>query len=289
MTFKETFELRTCPRWPPISRTQPQSDRDRITQLEARVAALEQQLDQSEMDREFTEAQRNAAEVHAVFAIQECALLRHQANRHAEKKDGHGRRVHVTARVMTSEEGLRLCEEDRAAREAKEREKAEKKSKKDVVDKENMIRRATQVAIMVFTGSLASKKKVELGDLTSALGFDVNPKQTKVDLLDLINKKFDAEQGLKNDECFVGIFKRGHKRSAPLDDTPAGIEPQAPPPLQRRRLNTEHHPPIASPSRLPVPEHCQHLFRAYPPPHPSYYAYPPQWHSASFDHSHLPQ
>ncbi|KAG6846613.1 hypothetical protein H0H87_006114, partial [Tephrocybe sp. NHM501043] len=72
---------------------------------------------------------------------------------------------------MTSEEGLQMCQEERAAREEKERQKQEKQSRKDALNKENLVRRANHSATMVFTGALTinGKNKAELGDIAAAL------------------------------------------------------------------------------------------------------------------------
>ncbi|KAG6852443.1 hypothetical protein C0991_011921 [Blastosporella zonata] len=171
------------------------------------------------------------AEVHTIFAMCKAASLCHQANQRAEKKDGQGRRIHVKARVMTSEEGLWMCEEDQVACKEKEQQKQEKQSQKDAMNKENVVWQEMYSATMVFCGALSSKNKTQLGNLAAALGFKtrLDNKQTKAQFLELINKKFQAEPELKDDDCFVGMFKRGHKKLAPVDDnTPAGTEPEAP-------------------------------------------------------------
>ncbi|KAG6834808.1 hypothetical protein H0H93_007268 [Arthromyces matolae] len=278
------------------------SQSDRIKELESRIADLEDQLTHAETHREFAEAQRNAAEVHAVFAIREAATLRQQAHRRAEKKDGHGRRIHVNARVMTSEEGLRMCEEDRAAREEKERQKREKQSKRDAVNKENVVRRETYGATMVFSGSLSSKNKTQLGDLAAALGFEtqLDDKRTKAQFLEQITKKFEAEPELKDDPRFVGMFKRGSKRPAAEPD-PDSLRT----PLQRRRLDINEdsgpsqqqfshttqssyshlrHSPIPGPSGLASdPAHAH-----YPHSNPGYLHYNTMY-SMPYNYHHLPR
>ncbi|KAG6843875.1 hypothetical protein H0H87_012135, partial [Tephrocybe sp. NHM501043] len=256
---------------------------DCIRELEAQIQALKQRL-------EGAEAHRNTAEVHTVFAIHESTLLRHQANQRAEKKEGYGQHINMKACVMTSEEGLQMCKEDRAAHEEKEQKRKEKQRQKDA-------------------------NKTLLGDLASALGFEVTAKQTKAELLELINKKFDEEPDLKGNDHFVGIFKHGHKRSAPLDDD----VPEGPltPPLQRHRLNIQHpsplpprlqayppqafalHPPpitglspaFASPNAGPLhltPGHVnyQNPFR-YQPPYPAYHN--TSRHPDSYDYRYLPR
>ncbi|KAG6826307.1 hypothetical protein H0H87_007483 [Tephrocybe sp. NHM501043] len=166
------------------------SDSARIEQLEARVADLEDLLAHSEAVQKLAEGQCRSAETHACHAMREAATLCFQLNQQAEKKDGHGRQINVKARIMTSEEGLQMCQEERAVREEKEWQKQEKQSRKDTLNKENLVRWANHSATMVFTGALTinEKNKAELGDITAALGLDmqIDDKQMKAQLFELI-------------------------------------------------------------------------------------------------------
>ncbi|KAG6852334.1 hypothetical protein H0H87_010160, partial [Tephrocybe sp. NHM501043] len=91
---------------------------------------------------------------------------------HLEFKSGVFKHVSEAAQAHdVPEEGLQMCQEERAAREEKERQKQEKQSRKDALNKENLVRRANHSATMVFTGALTinGKNKAELGDIAAAL------------------------------------------------------------------------------------------------------------------------
>ncbi|KAG6843037.1 hypothetical protein H0H87_008419, partial [Tephrocybe sp. NHM501043] len=200
---------------PSLRRLPLTSDSARIEQLEARVADLEDLLAHSEAVQKLAEGQCRSAETHACHAMREAATLCFQLNQQAEKKDGHGRRINVKARIMTSEEGLQMCQKERAVREEKERQKQEKQSRKDTLNKENLVRRANHSATMVFMGALTinGKNKAELGDIVAALSLDmqIDDKRTKAQLFELITQKFEEKPELKNDARFSGMFKRGQK------------------------------------------------------------------------------
>ncbi|KAG6855183.1 hypothetical protein H0H87_007130, partial [Tephrocybe sp. NHM501043] len=187
------------------------SDSAHIKQLEAHVADLEDLLAHSEAVWKLAEGQCHSAETHACHAMREAATLCFQLNQQAEKKDGHGRQINVKARIMTSEEGLQMCQEERAVREEKEWQKQEKQSRKDMLNKENLVRWANHSVTMVFTGALTinGKNKAELGDIVAALGLDmqIDNKQTKAQLFELITQKFEEKPELKNDARFSGMFK----------------------------------------------------------------------------------
>ncbi|KAG6875827.1 hypothetical protein C0992_002150 [Termitomyces sp. T32_za158] len=92
-------------------------------ELENEVAALQYQL-------ELTTAQRDSAEVHVVFAMCENAVLRQQANCCVEKQAKRDRRIHTSAHIMTSDEGLQEAEREWAKCGEKESEDAKEGTKR---------------------------------------------------------------------------------------------------------------------------------------------------------------
>ncbi|KAG6809649.1 hypothetical protein H0H92_015335 [Tricholoma furcatifolium] len=170
---------------------------------------------------------------------------------------------------MTSEEGLQMLQEERAVREEKERRKQEKQSRKEAVNKENL-------------------NKAELGDIAAALGLEmqIDDKRTKAQLFELFTQKFEENPELKNDPRFLGLFKRGQKRPAPLNDdsistTPPHrrlnlVPPSTPRPDHLHSSNYSQslptlHPSTAGPSRLTIDHYSAHTYTHHPPTYPAYY------------------
>ena len=169
-----------------------------------------------------------------MFMQRENAVLKHQLNRRAQKKDGQGRRIQTSLRVVTSEQGMQEATADRAAWDKKERKAAEKHKKKSDQENDNLVRQATQGATMIFTGSLGSKNKTELQDLATALNLSIEG--TKPDLTTRISAHFNEHPDLKAHERFVSLFGRhGQKRPAPIVNNAASTSDTAiAPPSQHR-------------------------------------------------------
>ncbi|KAG6805568.1 hypothetical protein H0H92_014890, partial [Tricholoma furcatifolium] len=112
----------------------------------------------------------------------------------------------------------------------------------------------------------------------------IDDKRTKAQLFELITQKFKEDPELKDDARFSGMFKRGQKRPAPVNDDL--------PPFQHRRLNlmppptprpdplptpndsqslSTPHPSIAGPSRLAIDHYSSDTYNHHTPTYPPYY------------------
>ncbi|KAG6874107.1 hypothetical protein C0992_008100, partial [Termitomyces sp. T32_za158] len=206
---------------------------------------------------ELTTAQRDSAEVHVVFAMHENAVLCQQANCRVEKQAKQDWRIHTSACVMTSDEGLQEAEQEQAKHEEKERVKMQKKAQKDTAEKENLVRQTTKGAQMIFAGSLGTKNKTDLQDLALVLGLSLKGK--KIDLQQRIEDKFNDHPELKVEPRFSGLFRRSQKQPAPSnDDTVVASNnlPESQPPLQCCHFNiTDNLPttPYSMQSTLGLP------------------------------------
>jgi hypothetical protein len=175
------------------------------------------------------QAERDAAETHAIFAQREAAVYKYCLEKRMTKQSQQTRRLHTQSRIVTSAEGRTQAIETRTIREAKEKEAADKLARKETAEAENHVRRNTQGHSIVFTGSLGTKNKTQLGDLASALALSLEG--TKADFVERITKHFEENPDLKLQDRFVGIFNRSRQRRQNQPDSnepevPAGLDTQ---------------------------------------------------------------
>ncbi|KAG6827432.1 hypothetical protein H0H92_011811 [Tricholoma furcatifolium] len=125
----------------------------------------------------------------------------------------------------------------------------------------------------------------------------IDDKRTKAQLFELITQKFKEDPELKDDARFSGMFKRGQKRPAPVNDDL--------PPFQHRRLNlmppptprpdplptpndsqslSTPHPSIAGPSRLAIDHYSSDTYNHHTPTYPPYYPISVGNLNITFDH-----
>lgn len=199
----------------------------------------------------LVESERDSARVHAVFADRQAAIFQYRLNRKQAKLNQGSRRIHTKSRVVTNDLGLEEVAEDFEKQQEKKRKAAEKQARKAAKQKEDLVRRAVQGSTRVFTGSLSSKNKTELEDVSDALGLDISG--TKAVLVTRITGYFNEHPRFKEDPRYSGLFERsrGRKRPAPIDsENQVDGQDQATSEhhdiAQRRRL----HPPQA-----PAPMH----------------------------------
>lgn len=260
---------------PLVSRTQSLSSmstpstsmEDFGTDPHRRIRTLQKEL-------EYIRAQRDAAEMHAVFAQRESALWKYRFNKKQEKAvKGRSRRFHTKGRVVTNHEGRQDARQEHEKRREKERKETASKAQKAAKQKEDLLRRAIQGSTREFTGSLASKNKTNLEDLADALGLDIQG--TKAVLVARITDHFSNFPRFKEDPRFRGMFERttrGRKRLEPDDENmhlPADTRPAQRPRLTDTSMDTvtntytspfsNHHPhpsplpPVAVPPFPPIP------------------------------------
>jgi phage gp16-like protein len=274
------------------SATSPLYTRSRTAQIRVETpitSTASSEIDKDEEIRtlrrqlENSNAQRDAAEVHAVMAQREAAVWKFRLNQKKEKAaEPSRRRLHTSSRVVTNDQGLAEAREDRERQQEKKRKESEKNSQKAAKEKENIVRRATQGSTRVFSGPLSTKNKTDLEDISDALGLSITG--TKPILIERITEHFKKFPRLKEDPRFLSLFERaprGRKRAAPVHDA-TGLEP----PTQRQRLGS---PPIynfAQISQFQVPvasssSHTQLPFQLPFQPVPSSY-----FNTFSFESSH---
>ena len=185
---------------------------------------------------EYTRAQRDSAETHAVQSQRQCAVWKHRFNKKQEKsRKEASRRVHTRARVVTNDQGLEDARQDHDKRVEKKQKEAAKQVRRAAKQKEDLVRRATQGSTRAFVGSLnVSKNKTELEDIADAIGIDISG--TKAQLLERITNHFNDHPRFKEDTRFCGMFDRvrGRKRTAP-DHNDSENATAAPGPARRRR------------------------------------------------------
>ena len=203
----------------------------------------------------YSEAQRNAAEMHAVFAQCESAVWKYQFNQKKEKASGgHSRRIHTKARIVTNDEGKEEARREQERREEKKRKETAMKNQKEAKKKDDLVRRATQGSTREFTGTLSTKKKTELEDIADALGLDIQG--NRKDLIARITVYFDDFPRFKEDPRFSGLFERARGRKRTNDENTQLLAP----PAQRARLTnssldtiTNTHP-FYQPFPSPLPQ-----------------------------------
>lgn len=125
---------------------------------------------------EYTRAQRDSAETHAVQSQRQCAVWKHRFNKKQEKsRKETSRRVHTRARIVTNDLGLEDAQQEHNKRVKKKQKEAAKHAQRAAKQKEDLVRRATQGSTRAFVGSLSlSKNKTELEDIADAVGIDIS-------------------------------------------------------------------------------------------------------------------
>ena len=205
----------------------------RIADLEAEVRSLRSQL-------ETANSQLETALAHSVCAGWEIRSLKERLNSKTNTKK---RKVQVNAQYISSADAIRILDE-------RDREEAEKKQKEEEAQaakraKDDQRKQQREVGGITFAGSLNSKTRDDLLDITFALrltGSDSNTPETKATLISMINTHLDANPHLASDSACAGLFlsrSRGRKRN---DDNapPSAIHPPTfiPPGLPRQPLSS---------------------------------------------------
>jgi len=108
--------------------------------------------------------------------------------------------------------------EDWGKQQEKKRKAAEKQARKAAKQKEDIVRCAVEGSTRIFTGSLSSKNKTELEDITDALRLDISGTKP-VPVVTRISTYFNEHPHFKEDPRYSGLFEhsRGCKRPAPVD------------------------------------------------------------------------
>ncbi len=197
-------------------------------------------------------------------------MAQYKLNKHKGTRAGKSARVQTSSRVMTAEEGYQEVKEHSKARREKVDAVEKKKQEKKRKEREDLVRRLMQAETMIFSGSLTSKNKTDLGDLAAALSLETEG-LTVSKLRSEILKYFNDHPEMKEDRRYSGIFSRTRKRPAPVESeniaNHANNDMQ-PSPAQRRRLET-------IPLNVPSPSSSSSLdSRALQQPGSSFYPVP---------------
>ncbi|KAG1723713.1 uncharacterized protein EDB91DRAFT_1255529 [Suillus paluster] len=164
---------------PPSNSPNQPSMQVQIAVLEAKVKSLESEL--------------HSTKAHCAMALSEVGLMKKQLNKW-QKRHGHEISMHWW---LTSVEGLRQCEEQDMAREAKAEKKVQVVAQKALKQASRLAQQATQGSNICFTGALSIKSKEDLIDIANQL--TIKTTGTKAELLKVIREYFDAHADLKND------------------------------------------------------------------------------------------
>lgn len=264
---------------------------------------LSKQLEVSERNRAmFEEAhmeeskQRQLYQTHCLLAAQEIGILRNQL--YARKETPKRQRLHCPQVThLTGEEAMAAYEKQREAEEEDERVAQAKAAEKAAVAEETQKRRAEHAKLgpaVRFEGKLTTKKKGDLEDIAVVLGLPL-PKENAKELLSRITSHFDANDTLKSDPRFVGMFSRRVRKSKKVPARPA--QPRTPSPPAFPVPSHEHPPPqplytFAGLSRQHTINFSStpHPQAPYPHPHPPGFEVEPQAgpSSQALNHTHYP-
>ncbi|KAH9027463.1 hypothetical protein EDB83DRAFT_2555196 [Lactarius deliciosus] len=160
--------------------------------------------------------------------------------RRTNAKENRGRKrpkLNVEARCLSSEEGLRLAQEQQALKDAQEQKKREAQEQRAANEAERERLRRERDPNEPFTGTLATKTKPDLQDIAQALG--ILTTGGKKDLLKRITQCFDTSPDLRNTPRYEGLFNR---RRRPVRDETSNTNPDA----------SGSNPPLSFDSAKPV-------------------------------------
>ncbi|KAJ3756710.1 hypothetical protein EV360DRAFT_71765, partial [Lentinula raphanica] len=215
-------------------------------------------------------AQRDAAQVHAVFAGQQYSVYKHRYNEKNKKKDN-SRRVSTSARILTSEQGRMEIEEDAIRRADKKKADEEKQKQKSVNLHADIVRRAKQERLSsVFSGNINTMSKSKLVDIAFALKVPYDDTTAEV-LCIRLKAHFDANEELKKHPRYIGLFERTRKRKDPPKENDTQSTRYPSPPGTMSDL-TPRLPLQPSPYRFS--QHIAHDHEHMPGPSTSAQTYP---------------
>ena len=234
----------TLPGAPPTSLNS--HERAQISDLEEEVRSLRSQL-------ETTNSQLEEAVAHSVCAGWEIKSLKERLN---SKNSTKKRKVQVNAQYISSAEATRILDEQKREEAEKQQREAEVQATKKARDDQRKQQR--EAGTLTFVGSLNSKTKDDLLDITFALQLtssDSNAAETRAALISMINGHLDKNPHLASDPAFAGLFlsrTRGRKRNDENANS-AAIPPPAPfaPDFPRQPLSPNSGGNAPDPEREP--------------------------------------
>ncbi|KAJ3834790.1 hypothetical protein F5878DRAFT_341616, partial [Lentinula raphanica] len=198
-------------------------------------------------DNDRIAEQRNAAEAHAILIGQQYSIANYRLNQKKKKNDT-SKRVSTSARILTSAEAQQEFAEAAARKAEEQRAKDLKQQQKDEQNRADILRRAEQeLTQATFSGSLKSLNKSTLIDIAFALKVEYDGASAGT-LRARLNAHFDANEDLKQDPRFIGLFQRKRKRKDPPKEN-EDSESSLLPPTHRRRTEN-HRSPTPGPSSI---------------------------------------
>jgi len=170
--------------------------------------SLKHQLDQLEDNNTALRSCISTLEAHCVMAQSEIQDLKCRTN----AWDSHSRKrpkLNVDARCLTSEEGLRLSQEQKALKAAQDQKKREAQEQQAAKEAEQQWQWMEQDADEPFFSALTTKLKPDLQDVAQALGISIEG--SKKILLEHINNHFEANPDLRSSPQYEGLFNRSRR------------------------------------------------------------------------------
>ena len=204
-----------------------------------RGTSVHDKIHRLENDNTVLQSRVATLEAHCALALSEIQDLKRRAN----AKDGRARKrqkLNVDARCLTSEEGLRLAQEQQALKEAQEQKKREAQEQRAAKEADCERLRLERNPDEPFTGALTTKAKPDLQDVAQALGLLITG--SKKDLLERITHHFDENPNLRNTPRYEGLFSRSRRRPA-RDENVTNMNEDAP---TSSRSSTNNLPPLSS-------------------------------------------
>ena len=249
-----TYPHRSTPSGiPPVSVNSRENLEEEVRSLRSQLETANSQLETANSQLETANSQLEAALAHSVCAGWEIKSLKERLN---SKSNAKKRKVQVNAQYISSAEATRILEEqDREEAEKRQREEEAQAVKKARDDQRKQQREAGS---LTFTGSLNSKTKDDLLDITFTLhltGSDSNTTDTRAALISMINDHLDKNPHLASSPTFTGLFlsrTRGRKRNDE-NATPTEIPPPPsfPPGLPCQSLSPDFAGDISDPESEP--------------------------------------
>jgi hypothetical protein len=175
--------------------------------------------------------------------------------------------VVTNARMLTSDEGLRLAEEQEEERRAKKQKKEEITQRREDKAAERRRQRADRDPSEPFRGALTSKNKGDLQEIAGVLCLSEDG--TVKDLQARIIAHFDAHPDLRDSPRFTGLFNRT-RISQPNTNTRIQTQPHAPVQQRLSTLTTntlnvmQHQPGPSNYHHNPYLTLAQHNHLYYP-------------------------
>ncbi|KAJ3963816.1 hypothetical protein EV361DRAFT_983655 [Lentinula raphanica] len=198
-------------------------------------------------DNDQIAEQRNAAEAHAILIGQQYSIANYRLNQKKKKKNT-SKRISTSARILTSAEAQQEFAEAAARKAEEQRAKDLKQQQKDEQNRADILRRAEQeLTQATFSGSLKSLNKSTLIDIAFALKVKYDGASAGT-LRVRLNAHFDANEDLKQDPRFIGLFQWKCKRKD-LPKENEDSESSLLPPTHRCQTKN-HHSPTPGPSSV---------------------------------------